>query len=143
MNGLVNSSLDAIGHLDREIQTESQVIPVAMKNGLIQEARSSVAGGERFEHLRKFVRGKLKEEGKQILAGDIDIAPYRQGSRTACDYCPYHSVCGFELKTDGYAYRKFKSLKPEEIWQEISLQENNTGGNGSGSQVDEATETGN
>ena len=33
MNGLVNSSLDVIRHLDREIEKESDVIPVALKDG--------------------------------------------------------------------------------------------------------------
>ncbi len=43
MNGLVNSDLDVIHHLDRDIQKESDVIPVAIKDGYVQEARSSVA----------------------------------------------------------------------------------------------------
>ena len=34
MNGLVNSDLEVIEHLDREIETKSDVIPVAVKNGL-------------------------------------------------------------------------------------------------------------
>ena len=36
MNGLVNSSLDAVKHLDNRIETESDVIPVSLKAGLIQ-----------------------------------------------------------------------------------------------------------
>ena len=48
MNGLVNSSLDVIRHLDREIEKESDVIPVALKDGIIQETRSSVAGESGF-----------------------------------------------------------------------------------------------
>ncbi len=123
MNGLVNSDLSAISHLDREIETESDVIPVAMKNGIIQEARSSVAGGKRFSSLRQFVREKLKSEGKEILDGVIDVNPYKQGSRSACDYCPYHAVCGFDLKTAGYGFRKFKALKSEEIWPAIEGEE--------------------
>ncbi|WP_442855537.1 helicase-exonuclease AddAB subunit AddB [Clostridium sp. Marseille-P2415] len=116
MNGLVNSDFSAISHLDREIETESDVIPVAMKNGIIQEARSSVAGGRRFDALRQFVQEKLKSEGREILDGVIDVNPYKQGVKSACDYCPYHAVCGFDLKTAGYGYRKFKALKSEEIW---------------------------
>lgn len=119
MNGLVNSDLNAISHLDKEIETESDVIPVAMKNGIIQEAKSSVAGGNRFASLKKFVREKLKAEGREILDGVIDVTPYKQGNRSACDYCPYHAVCGFDLKTSGYGFRKFKALKSEEIWPEI------------------------
>lgn len=116
MNGLVNSQLDVISHLDREIETESDVIPVALKNGLIQDSKSSVASRERFAALKKYVNTKLKSEGREILAGVTDINPYKQGNRTACDYCPYHAVCGFDLKTGGYSYRKFKPLKSDEIW---------------------------
>jgi len=123
MNGLVNSSLDVISHLDREIIKESDVIPVAMKDGLIQESRSSVAGGDRFKHLSGFVNKSLKAMGEEILDGNTAVNPYKQGQRTACDYCPYHSICGFDLKTSGFGYRKFKSMKAEAIWAEIEAEE--------------------
>ena len=119
MNGLVNSSLDVIRHMDREIEKESDVIPVALKDGYVQELKSSVAGGERFAHLTDYVNRKLTEMGEEILDGNVAVDPYKQGNRTACDYCPYHSVCGFDLKTDGYGFRRFKSMKAEEIWKEI------------------------
>ncbi|MCI9568993.1 MAG: ATP-dependent helicase [Lachnospiraceae bacterium] len=119
MNGLVNSNLEVIRHLDREIETESDVIPVAVKNGIIQEAKSSVAGTARFVGLSGFVRGKLKDMGEEILDGNTSVNPYKQGQRTACDYCPYHSVCGFDLKTGGYSFRKLASMKPEEVWEKI------------------------
>ena len=119
MNGLVNSSLDVIRHLDREIEKESDVIPVALKDGIIQETRSSVAGGERFSALSAFVSRSLREMGDEILDGVVSVNPWKQGQRTACDYCPYHSICGFDLKTSGYGFRRFKSMKPEEIWKEI------------------------
>ncbi len=119
MNGLVNSELDIIRHLDREIEKESDVIPVVLKDGYVQESRSSVAGTRRFEDLRRFVSRKLKTAGQDILKGDTGLAPYKQGTRTACDYCPYHAVCGFDTKTAGFGFRRLKTLKPEEIWQEI------------------------
>ena len=105
--------------MDREIEKESDVIPVALKDGLIQEAKSSVAGGERFSRLSAFVNGSLKAMGEEILDGNAAVNPYKQGSRTACDYCPYHSVCGFDLKTSGYGFRRFRPMKAEEIWKEI------------------------
>lgn len=119
MNGLVHSRLDAIRHLDRLIETESDVIPVALKSGLIQEAKSSVAGEKRFQALSSYVNQKLTRMGRSILDGTVSVNPYKKGDQTACDYCPYRSVCGFDLKTEGYGYRRFKKLKPEEIWEEI------------------------
>ena len=61
--------------------------------------------------------------GQEILDGNTAVNPYKQGQRTACDYCPYHSICGFDLKTSGFGYRKFKSMKAEAIWAEIEADE--------------------
>lgn len=119
MNGLVNSELEVIRHMDQSIQKESDIIPVVLKDGDVQEAKSSVANRERFEKLRSYVQDKLKAAGREILDGEISAAPYKNGPRTACDYCPYHAVCGFDKKTAGYEYRKLKSKKTEEIWEEI------------------------
>ena len=130
MDGLVNSELDIISHLDRDIQKESDVIPVAIKDGYVQESRSSVASTRRFEDLRRFVNHKLREAGQDILKGNIDLKPYKQTARTACDYCPYHAVCGFDTKTAGYGYRRLAGLKPEDIWAQISPVEEE-GNNGS------------
>lgn len=119
MNGLVNSELEVIQHMDQSIQKESDIIPVVLKDGDVQEAKSSVANRERFEKLRGYVHEKLKQTGREILDGEIAVSPYKNGARTACDYCPYHAVCGFDRKTAGYDYRKLKNKKTEEIWEEI------------------------
>ena len=91
---------------------------------MIQERYSSVASGKHFEALKLYVRGKIKEDGLEILAGKTSVAPYKQGERTACDYCPYHGVCGFDLKVSGYRFRRFGALKPEEVWDKILEGEN-------------------
>lgn len=126
MNGLVNSDLEVIQRMDREIEGESDVIPVAVKSGIVQEARSSVASGKRFKFLREYVRGRCKKVGQEILQGGIGLLPYKQGTRTGCDYCPYHAVCGFDRKTSGFAYRKLRAIKPEDIWKEILPEEEET-----------------
>ena len=129
MNGLVNGHPAALAHLDHRLApgeggtVDSEVVPVSLKNDEVVERKSSVAGEARFAALGAFVNRKLKTMGREILDGKITVAPYKEGSRTACDYCPYHSVCGFELKTDGYAFRRFDSVTPEEIWAEIEKAE--------------------
>ncbi len=119
MNGLINSELEAIRHLDNTIEKESDIIPVVLKDGAVQEGKSSVAGRERFERLRRFVHGKLETAGREILDGEIGVEPYKNGQRTACDYCPYHAVCGFDKKTAGYDYHRWRKKKSEEIWEEL------------------------
>ena len=119
MDGLVNSEPGVISLMDREIETASDVIPVAMKNGLIQEPRSSVANRARFSALRKYVRGKLRQAGLEILDGRTEASPYKQGKRTACDYCPYHGVCGFDRNLPGYDFNRLRDIKAADIWNEL------------------------
>ena len=109
MNGLVNSELDIIRHLDREIEKESDVIPVAIKDGYVQESRSSVASTRRFQDLRRFVNRRLREAGQDILMGNVDLKPYKQGNRTACDYCPYHAAVSY-THLDVYKRQALRSL---------------------------------
>ena len=119
MNGLINSELDAVRHLDHTIEKESDIIPVVLKDGQVQEGKSSVANRERFEALSTFVREKLKTAGQEILDGEVGVRPYKSGQRTACDYCPYHAVCGFDKKSSGYEFKRWKNRKSEEIWEEL------------------------
>ena len=136
MNGLVNSDLEVIGHMDREIRSRSDVIPVAVKDGMLQEHYSSVASGRHFEALKLYVREKVREDGRDILDGKTQAAPYKQGNKTACDYCPYHGVCGFDLKVSGYRFRRFPALKPAQVWEQIME-------GGDEDEVDSETEGGN
>ena len=66
MNGLVNSELEAVRHLDHTIEKESDVIPVVLKDEAVVESKSSVANTERFRYLQKFVKEKLRTAGKEI-----------------------------------------------------------------------------
>ena len=148
MNGLVNGRPEAIVHLDNRLDfsspkgEESTVVPVSVKNDEIAR-KSSVAGEKRFEALGAFVNRKLKSMGREILDGRVSIAPYKSGNRTACDYCPYHSVCGFDLKTDGYGYRRLDKVSPEEVWQEIDKYGAEGRGAEDGGELDKGTEGGN
>lgn len=125
VNGLVNGQPDALYHLDHRLSfgeggtVESDVVPVAIKNDEIVERKSSAVGETRFAALGAFVNRKIKTMGREILDGTISISPYKNGNKTACDYCPYHSVCGFDVKTTGFAFRRFDHITPEEIWAEI------------------------
>ncbi len=128
MSGLVNSDLEIIGHMDNRIQEKSDVIPVTLKNGLVQEGRSSAASSRRFEILRQHVRGWLKKDGQGIAAGQIQIMPLKQGNRMACDYCPYHGVCGFDTRIPGYRFKSFPVVEKEQIWERMAGEEGGAAG---------------
>lgn len=130
MNGLVNGDREALAHLDNrlgeEATVDSDVVPVSIKNEAIVERRSQAAGEEKFRVLGAYVNRKMKHMGREILDGNIAASPYKNGQKTACDHCPYHSVCGFDLKTDGYQFRRFDKLSPEEIWGKMEEKDKET-----------------
>lgn len=129
MNGLINSEEASIKHHDREFTAEngglrpsvkSSVIPAeSNKDGQLTK-RSNVADRSRFEIMEAYVKNVVKSFGEDIFKGKTDVAPYQMGNKTACDYCPYKGVCGFDLKVDGFQYRKLKELSSEELWDKMS-----------------------
>ncbi|MDO4789312.1 MAG: PD-(D/E)XK nuclease family protein [Johnsonella sp.] len=118
-SGLVNTDLEVIRHLDREAEGASDVIPVVLKEGLLNPLRSSVASTKRFAALRAYIRDKSAEIGREILSGEISARPSLRGGYSACMYCNYASVCGFDKKTSGYRYLHLKKIKAEEVWEII------------------------
>ena len=52
------------------------------------------------------VRGVLCLLAEEILAGSAEANPVRDSKEgTACGYCPYKDVCGFDVRIPGYGFR--------------------------------------
>ena len=49
-----------------------------------------------------------------MYAGKVQALPYEMGESTGCDYCPYHDICGFDLRISGCAYQRLEKLDIEE-----------------------------
>ena len=73
--------------------------------------------------------------GRHILEGDFDCRPYLLGQSGGCDYCDYHSICGFDRKLEGYQCRRLEQLSNEEIMAKIE-KELEEGGKEDGDDVD-------
>jgi ATP-dependent helicase/nuclease subunit B len=119
MNGLVNSDSNVIKLMDGEMDSKSTILPVAFNKDGSLSRYSSAASTEHFHALGRFVDQKIKELGSQILNGSIEIAPYESGNRTACDYCTFKGICGFDLKSPGYEFKRLKQFSDDEIWEKI------------------------
>lgn len=129
MNGLVNSDQEVIKHLDRSFASEdgglnasvkSLVVPVETNRDGSFTKTSSVIDSKGFQGMTGFVQEKMKTYGKKILAGDTEVNPYKLGERTACDYCKYSSICGFDKRLPGNQFRNLRKLAKEDIWEEIN-----------------------
>ena len=128
MNGLVNGESKIIGLMDKKLVNEegellpsvkSDIIPVETNKQALLNKRSNVASGKQILALANYVNNKLVTDSKEVMAGDTRLNPYKMGDRTACDYCEYKSICGFDLRLPGYNYRNLGRKSTDEIKKEI------------------------
>lgn len=71
---------------------------------------------QEFELLLAYVDYILRDTGREILAGVIKASPYRlrDKKRTACDYCAYRDLCGFDPE-QGCEYREIGRSDEEQM----------------------------
>lgn len=137
MNGIVNNNDEVIKRHDNSFvsgqdtlspSVKSYIIPAeSNKDGFLTK-RSNIASNHQFDAIGKYVTDDVSDTGKKILNGNTDIKPYQLDKKSACDYCPYRSVCGFDTTIDGFEYRKLKNLSKDEIWEELKKKGSDTDG---------------
>lgn len=116
LSGLALAESEVICHMDREGQ---KTLPVSfLKNGGFS-SYSNVATREQFEELGDHVKEELIRYGNEILEGNIAISPYKNDRKTACDYCIFRGVCGFDPSFSGNRYRKLPKMNKNEIWKKL------------------------
>ena len=131
-SGLVNLSEESLSHLEKR-EGESLLLPVQCKNGEVEEKGAAVSS-EKLKALLEFAKQEMLEGAKRIKEGEKGISPIRkEGDITACSYCPYHSICGFDEDLPNFRYRSPDSRTDEELWEEIlkktkeEIEKSNTG----------------
>lgn len=119
MSGLTSENQDVIRAMDKGASGWSAVIPVYIKaDGTPSPAQSKLASLEQYEKLKRYVKRAVTEIGQEILSGNIDIRPVRDGDITPCSYCRYRGVCGFDINEHPCRYvKKFSS--DDDIWNEM------------------------
>lgn len=118
-DGILNSDEQVLSMLDRNLTGDSLVIPAGRKKDGRLKAASRTATTEQFRILSKYVNRKMASMGEEMLQGKIAPEPYTDGVRSACDYCGYAAVCGFDRKLPGMCRRKLPALSKSEVWQKL------------------------
>ncbi len=102
--GVINR--EYLANIDEKIGpgVRSEVVQAAIKkDGEIGFRKNSDAAEvHEFVALLKHVEKRLGELGDQIIAGRIDVMPYRMGLLTPCPDCEYRAVCRFDPLTNRY-----------------------------------------
>lgn len=112
--GVVNSEEDIAKRLDGEMEGKSDVIPVELKKDGSLSSRSSVLNSGELQDISTYVNKKVWQIGREILDGRIEISPYEKGTESACTYCSFKGICGFDEDIPGYDHRRLKELDKEE-----------------------------
>jgi ATP-dependent helicase/nuclease subunit B len=56
---------------------------------------------------------------QQIRQGEVSVSPYADRKGSACDYCEYGDVCGFDRKIPDMCVRRLPELRKDEVWDKI------------------------
>ncbi len=117
-SGVVLDDREVQQHFDHRLcedGVKSNVIPVAYTaKGQLHKTYSKTLSAEQFDSIERFVKRKVRKTAVCILNGDAEINPYQLSRKTACDYCPYHGICGFDRSIPGFEFRMLPEIKSTE-----------------------------
>lgn len=63
------------------------------KAGQVYKGSKEAMSASAFRALLSQSENILRDMGRRIYAGAVEVGPYRKGSVTACDQCRYHAIC--------------------------------------------------
>ncbi len=133
MNGFLNSDEDNLRAFDEKIYSpaddsfsgKSPVVSLSVKNdGTPSDTNRKVClSSEDINMLSSLVRKNIIDSGEAIMKGQFYVSPYlkpyEKGTdsqmKTACKFCPYSSICGFEDGKDGNSYRMLYKIGLDDI----------------------------
>ena len=131
LKGLVNEDDPILPSVDVSFATESGELPCSTisrvapfetdRNGMLKKKSAAITTKD-FHLLMDYAKDKLQTMTQEIHEGNIDKNPYKREDSTgttACDYCPYHSVCQFDAKMPGQSYRSVKKLSDDDALHQI------------------------
>lgn len=124
-DGVLNGDMEVLRLLDREIAGDSLVIPAGLKKDGSLKAASSAVSTEQFEQLSRFASHKMRCMAQEISDGVIAAEPFADRQHTACDYCIYSDVCGFDRKIPGMRQNRVPELSKKEVWEKIAQEAEN------------------
>nr|WP_277998929.1 helicase-exonuclease AddAB subunit AddB [Moorella sulfitireducens] len=117
MRGLLLAEPEIIRLMDKDVDRTPDLLPVRLnKDGSLRQG-APAATREQIALLLDLALARAAGLAGDILSGRIEISPYRRQQGTGCDFCPYRTVCGFDIQIPGGAYRRLERLKNEDFWE--------------------------
>nr|OTP53472.1 helicase-exonuclease AddAB, AddB subunit [Enterococcus termitis] len=135
-DGLLLNDPLLLENLDKSLQAKqsSLIYPIE------ESAKEIIKPGRRQED--KFVtepeldallthnRSKFIEAGNKVTSGEIELNPAYQGKeRIACRFCPFRSVCNFDVMLKENNYNRIETLSKKEVMDRLIENEQKGGAN--------------
>lgn len=99
--GLILNDNEVFTGLDKNFDMsgkyESNLVKLSTKNDGSLSSRGDYIDKADFDYLISYAEKIVKENAQNISEGKFKKNPYRLGDDTGCKYCPYKSVCGFDV----------------------------------------------
>lgn len=135
-DGLLLNDPVLLENLDKSLQAKqsSLIFPIE------ESAKEIIKPGRRQED--KFVtepelgallthnRSKFIEAGNKVTSGEIELNPAYQGKeRIACRFCPFRSVCNFDVMLKENNYNRIETLSKKDVMDRLIENEQEGGTN--------------
>lgn len=125
-DGLFVDEPELFSTLDNSLEAkESSLLYPIKKNAKDLYQKNALSKDKFFteDELAKFMehnRKNMKEAGNSITSGEIQLNPsYKDKQRIACQYCPFRSICTFDVMLKENNYHRLEKLTKEEALQKI------------------------
>jgi len=122
MQGLILADVQVVKMMDNQLQAgKSNIINAEIKqDGTLSDRSGNLIKDVDFKNLQKEVKKTIKQIATEILKGNIEIKPYKNGKNKTCDYCSFGSICGFNTSNKGNDYFRIKKEGKVEVLERIS-----------------------
>ena len=119
MNGLILGDVEVVKMMDNNLTVgNSNIIPAYIdKEGNLSKNKPSILEKEDFLALQNKIEKVIKQISEEILSGEITQKPIYlyKNKRTACEFCNYKAICGFDSKMCNNRYNYIPNLSKNEI----------------------------
>ncbi len=115
---------------EEEIRIRSEAVSDAIRLRTDKKGQPSASAlkqmksPEELEAIIDYAKWKAADTYERRNRGDIRVNPYKRGSETACTFCPFFTICGFDREYG--AYMEVQEETDQEILEKMKklLKEN-------------------
>ena len=118
--GLINDDPENVYGLTGITSGKSNVVNLGFNNNGGYTSSSSVMDASDMRVLMDYADYKLRNLGNDIISGNISKNPIKEDEKkSACTYCSYRRICGFDKKLEGYEMVQLKKASDDELIEKM------------------------